>query len=192
MENSELQEAREEVARLQARLAELATTDALTGLKNHRAFQEALAVEVARSHRYSIPLSLILLDVDHFQVYNGDLGHTAGDEVLKLIAGILHAKGRNTDILGRYGGGEFAVILPSTHAGRALIAAERFRAALAEVAWPERAVTASFGAATLAPEDTTDSILQSAEAALRHAKAAGRDRVVHIRDVGGEGDPSLP
>ena len=119
----------------QARLVEanvlleaLATTDGLTGLKNHRSFQEQLSREFERSRRYQTPLSLMLLDVDHFKQYNDTYGHPAGDEVLKMVACLVAEHTRETDVACRYGGEEFVVVLSDTDAAGALVVAERMRA----------------------------------------------------------------
>ena len=101
--------------------------------------------------RYGTPLSLLLLDVDHFKEYNDTFGHVAGDEVLRMLSQVLHVQGRETDFFARYGGEEFVVILPHTGSEGARTLAERLRAAVGAAAWPARLVTASIGAATLLP-----------------------------------------
>jgi diguanylate cyclase (GGDEF)-like protein len=102
--------------RANATLDALATTDGLTGIANRRRFQELLEAECARSSRYGPPLSLIMLDVDHFKSLNDKFGHQASDEILKLIGQLLASTARTTDLVARYGEEEFAVILVNTDA----------------------------------------------------------------------------
>lgn len=185
-----------------SRLLEQSTTDELTGLKNRRAFGERLAEEVRRAARYSIPLSLLILDVDHFKSCNDTFGHLAGDAILQLLARILEKTARSTDFLarhgdrdyglpppgndnvGRYGGEEFTVILPNTGREGALIAAERIRRAVAEGPWQQRPITVSVGVSTLHPDiKDSESLLGEADAALYHCKATGRNRVFHSSDL---------
>ena len=161
-------------------LKEQATTDGLTGLKNHRAFQERMALEYDRSARYHTPLSLLILDVDTFKQYNDCFGHPAGDEVLKTVAQLLQATARTTDMAARYGGEEFVVILPDTDEAGALDAGERVRAAIENAAWDKRAVTVSVGVASMRP-DTPDvsTLIAQADQALYVSKEFGRNRVTH-------------
>jgi diguanylate cyclase (GGDEF)-like protein len=163
----------------------LATTDGLTGVQNHRAFQETLMGEVARAYRYRMPLALIMVDVDHFKQYNDTFGHPAGDQVLRTVARLLREHSRTTDVVARYGGEEFAILLPSTDQEGALAQAERLRATIAAAAWPKRAVTASFGVATLGLDDYPPDgdaapgtlLIMAADGALYQSKTQGRNRV---------------
>ena len=162
----------------------LATTDGLTGLKNHRTFKERLAEEFERATRYHLPLSLMLLDVDHFKSFNDTHGHPAGDEVLRRVAKHLTESTRSTDFVARYGGEEFAVLLPFTHQAAALALAERTRTSIAGAKWDLRAVTASFGVATINDATLTwDLLVKQADTALYRSKAAGRNRVTHANDL---------
>src|SRR5205085_7620259 len=111
------------------KLQALAITDGLTGLKNHRAFQEKLAEEFERSCRQNLPLSLLLLDVDKFKHYNDTYGHPAGDQVLKMVAALLGETVRPADFVARYGGEEFVILLPGMDAEGAVTLAERVREA---------------------------------------------------------------
>ena len=162
------------------RLEAMATTDGLTGLKNHRAFQEKLQLEFEYASRYSTPLSLLILDVDNFKKYNDTYGHPAGDVVLKEVAMLLQSAARTTDFVARYGGEEFVVVLPQTSSVDALRAAERFRNALENADWKLRSITGSFGATTMLPTtiDRTQ-MISEADSALYASKAGGRNRVTH-------------
>lgn len=173
---------------LQDRLASLATTDGLTGLANRRAFDERLAEEWARARRDGTQLSLLLIDVDHFKKFNDHYGHLAGDGCLRALGRILsaHAK-RPADLAARYGGEEFAVLLPNTDPDGCAEVSEGIRRALHELAMlhaqnpPSRLVTASVGAATSLPSQTTTDcsmLVAAADRALYAAKDSGRDRLV--------------
>jgi diguanylate cyclase (GGDEF)-like protein len=169
-----------------ARLRAMVTLDSLTGLKNRRAFQEFLDAEFARRARHGgdEPFSLVLLDIDHFKPYNDTYGHPAGDEVLEQVGRILKENARTSDLVARYGGEEFAIIMPNTDYDGALVGAERFRASIAAAPWPSRAITASFGAATITVEavDSADLVLK-ADRALYVSKSLGRNRVTHFADL---------
>ncbi|MDW8206441.1 MAG: diguanylate cyclase [Chloroherpetonaceae bacterium] len=167
-----------------AQLAALATTDGMTGLANHRAFQEELTHQIARVSRSRAPLALMLLDVDHFKHYNDTFGHPAGDEVLKGVAQILSTRVREGDYAARYGGEEFAVILQDTDAETALLVAERVRAAVEAFPFPNRQVTVSIGVALYAAGENADAVIERADVALYEAKSAGRNRVVYLPAVG--------
>lgn len=166
------------------RLADLALTDGLTGVRNHRAFQERLWEECERSTRYGQSLSVLMLDVDHFKRYNDTYGHLAGDEVLKTVARLLGETARDSDFVARYGGEEFVIILPYMDGDSACAAAERFRHALENAPWPKQPVTASFGLATLSemvfiPAD----LLVQADQALYQSKSRGRNCVTHFAQI---------
>ncbi|MDW8106172.1 MAG: diguanylate cyclase [Armatimonadota bacterium] len=163
---------------LNQRLQSLAITDGLTGLHNHRAFQEHLEKQFNIALRDSRPLSLILIDVDHFKQYNDTFGHQAGDEVLRQVAQILREQVRDDDFVARYGGEEFVVVLPNLDAERAAAIAERIRYAIQHAIWKLRPVTASFGVASLQPDmETHRELVEAADKALYHAKRSGRNRV---------------
>jgi diguanylate cyclase (GGDEF)-like protein len=166
------------------RLATLAVTDGLTGLWNHRRFREELETAFARSRRMSEPLSAVLLDVDHFKLYNDAFGHPAGDVVLQRVAAIMRNACRAHEAVARYGGEEFAIILPGAAEDEAFAAAERIRVAITEAIWPERAITASLGVATVTPNDKMpDDVLQKADAALYASKQSGRNKVTHFEKI---------
>lgn len=174
-------------------LEHLVRTDSLTSLMNRRAFDEAMETEIARSARAAGPMSLLLVDVDHFKAYNDEYGHPAGDEALRLVAEHLRgALKRPADMAARYGGEEFAAILPDTDEDGAYLVAEAFRRSLADVKLPHRGsergfLTASVGVATYMPDNLNRSaaeIIRAADEALYSAKAAGRDRVFGTRVAG--------
>lgn len=177
----QLEEYRRQLEEANGRLEKLAATDGLTRLKNRRSFEDKLAEEVARVRRYGTPLSLLLIDVDHFKQFNDTFGHPAGDGVLRGVARLLEDTARPMDLVARYGGEEFAVLLPNTDEPGAVAVAERFRKAIADGDWRERAITVSVGSATLTfPEKSGPSLVQQADAALYHSKNNGRNCVHHI------------
>jgi len=186
--NVELERRRREAEQANCLLAELATTDGLTGLRNVRHFRESLDDAFALAARHGQPLSLILLDVDHFKPYNDTFGHPAGDEVLCTLAGTPRRGLRSHDIAARYGGEEFVVLLPAAGARAALAVAERLRATIAAHPWPRRPVTASLGVATAAPDTPNPAaLIEQADQALYQSKQRGRDRVTHHRDMATDG-----
>jgi two-component system cell cycle response regulator len=160
----------------------MATTDALTGLLNRRAFLDWGKREVLRSSRYNDSLSMILLDVDHFKQINDQRGHATGDIVLAGLARLLSGKVRSCDVVARWGGEEFVVALPSTPLAGATIVAERMRHELErlEVLDPNGhrvPVTASFGVAQLFAEESVEKLVDRADRRMYGAKSAGRNRV---------------
>jgi diguanylate cyclase (GGDEF)-like protein/PAS domain S-box-containing protein len=168
------------------RLRRDATTDPLTGLANHRALQERLRHELAHAQRHDQPLSVVLLDIDHFKSINDTYGHGVGDAVLAELARRLVGHVRGRELIARIGGEEFAWILPATSADEALHAAERLREAIADVpfAHGER-VTTSAGVCDLAGAGDPSRLLELADRALYAAKAAGRNRTcVHAATPG--------
>ncbi|HEX8832601.1 MAG TPA: GGDEF domain-containing protein [Abditibacteriaceae bacterium] len=162
----------------------MATLDGLTGIYNRRAFEDMLGSEMRRATRYGLPLSLVILDVDKFKSYNDTYGHPAGDEILKSVAQLLKTRSRATDIPARYGGEEFVIILPATDCEGSQIMTGRMRGYIEEGPWTQRAITASFGIASLTPDISTGAeLLALADKALYAAKESGRNRVVHIQSL---------
>jgi len=169
-----------ENARLFAQVQKLATTDELTGLFNRRHFFELARAELSRAVRHGLPLSAMLLDVDRFKSVNDTHGHAAGDQVLRQVAAVCRETLRAEDVVGRYGGEEFAVLLPATGLGEAAsILAERLRAALegTVISLPsvELRVTASIGVAELRADEDLATLLNRADAALYEAKGGGTE-----------------
>jgi diguanylate cyclase (GGDEF)-like protein len=160
-------------------LSEKSKTDALTSLENRASFDDNLEEELHRARRHGHPLSLILLDVDHFKSFNDEFGHSAGDTVLKRVAAQLEKVKRSGDHVARFGGEEFVAILPATNLEGAVIVAERFRRIVKSAPWEHRSVTISAGVATLSEAmDTGRDLIDAADRALYEAKSTGRDRVV--------------
>jgi len=181
-----------EIEELTRRCAEMETVDRLTGLPNHRAFHECLGKEVRRAERYNSPLSLVLIDIRQFRAINDTYGHLWGDRVLQDLARRFRELLRTTDLICRYGGDELAMLLPETDMAAAEAVADRVRrmVAMAAAALRDRLPAApresaipfdlsvSLGVACTQAESASTStpLLESAEAALRRAKDAGRER----------------
>lgn len=166
-------------------LKKISITDPLTELYNRRFFQERLEEEVQRAERHCQSLSLIMVDIDNFKKLNDTFGHVEGDEVLKSVASDIRRTLRGIDLVSRYGGEEFAIILPMTNSAAARKAAERIRRKIAQrhspatgnnPGWP---LSISLGVATFAPElQTGRALVEAADRALYQAKNSGKNRVV--------------
>lgn len=158
-----------------------ALRDALTELPNRAAYDEQIEREYSRWRRHGRPLSICVVDIDHFKSINDTMGHLRGDKVLKLVAREISRRVRSEDFVARYGGEEFIVIMPETDQQSALVAAEKVRAAVAECPFNfnnERIpVSASFGVATFQEGDAIETCFERADKALYRAKAQGRNRV---------------
>ncbi len=171
-----------EKARLHQEVRQLATIDGLTGLYNHRFFQERLLMEIERARRFGFKVSLLMMDIDFFKKLNDTYGHSTGDEVLKRIGCKIVENIRHIDFAARYGGEEFAVILPETHQNGAIITAKRIREAIRDyrISYGINliGVTVSIGVATY-PDNASsrEELIDKADKALYEAKRTGRDRV---------------
>jgi diguanylate cyclase (GGDEF)-like protein len=177
-----LQQSEESLREALEHARQLAETDALTGLYNRRHFSELTTREFQRAQRYGRPLSAVMLDVDHFKRVNDTHGHAAGDEVLKGLATRCRQVLRKTDLLGRYGGEEYAIVLPESDLAAACQTAERLRQQCSQTAFEvgdsRIAVTVSLGVAGLDEECASqDTLLDRADHALYAAKHAGRNQV---------------
>ena len=157
-----------------------ATTDALTGLGNRHWFNNQFKREVRRLIRSGESACLLMIDIDDFKAFNDRLGHIAGDNVIVAVAQTLIQKLRTRDLVARFGGDEFAVLLPGVDAEQGAEAAERIRAAMHDLAEESlgESVTVSVGVAVLTAGDTLAALLGRADQAMYDAKAAGRDRIV--------------
>ena len=168
---------------MQRKYQRYAMTDALTGLHNRGWLDEAFDREVKRSERDELPLSLIMVDVDDFKKYNDDFGHLAGDHVLMTVAKSIRAPLRPNDLVARFGGEEFAVLLPETNVVNAKFVAERLRESVSkaipgmldDVQLPS--ITISLGISSRKPKDTLDVLIAAADVAMYHAKRKGKNRV---------------
>jgi len=165
-------------------LEQMALRDGLTGLANRRCFDDTLQAEWLRARRQESPLSLLMVDVDHFKAYNDAHGHLGGDACLKRIASAIASEMRANDLVARYGGEEFAVILPNQTLAGAASVAERIRCRVERLHMPNsgscaQQVTVSIGAATTggAPDTNASALIGIADAALYRAKHLGRNRV---------------
>jgi len=183
----------DEIALANRKLAELATTDSLTGLLNRRAIYEHLDREFHRSQRYGNPFAVLLLDIDHFKQVNDNHGHAVGDRVLEMVGGILRETVRQTDFVSRYGGEEFLVLAPETPRVNAMVLAERVRARVESTSRAADAlptVTVSIGLAVSDQVDVRqcEELVQLADVALYEAKDGGRNRCVMATEPRRPGD----
>lgn len=168
---------------MQRKYQRFASTDTLTGLHNRGWLDDAFDREIKRSERDELPLALIMIDVDHFKNYNDEYGHLAGDQVLITVADAIRSPLRPNDLVARFGGEEFAVLLPETTVSNAEIIAERLRdhVATADPGMLDNrqlpAVTISLGIAGRQPGYSLDMMIAAADVAMYHAKRNGRNRV---------------
>ena len=185
-----VEETNRELQQMFAREQRLARTDGLTGVNNRRYWFELAEHEFEVATRYRHPLAVILFDIDHFKLVNDTFGHAVGDQILELIAQVARAALRSADVIGRYGGEEFVIVLPATTAPQAYHAAERIRADIAVIRMPtpkgDATVTLSIGIAEtlFAPpaerrggDDSVERIIQRADEAMYAAKQAGGNRI---------------
>lgn len=167
--------------RAERKLEELATTDALTGLRNRRKFDQIIAQQWQHALQRQEPLTLLMIDADHFKTYNDMFGHQAGDEVLVRIAGrIAEAAQRPGDCAARYGGEEFAVLLSGQSMEAAVAVGESIRANVEMLSADRWATTVSVGIASLVPDASWQpaDLIEAADKALYEAKSRGRNRLV--------------
>jgi diguanylate cyclase (GGDEF)-like protein len=176
---------RKEFREQMEKLKELSITDHLTGLLNRRYWHDRLEEEIARSQRFNRQLSVLMVNLDGFKQYNDTFGHLAGDRILEAIAVVIMNSVRSIDIVARYGGDEFTIILPETGISMAVVIGERLRSDIAKTALPvtqggksEHTITASIGIACYPEHDTTaNSLFDRADSALYRAKTKGKNRI---------------
>jgi diguanylate cyclase (GGDEF)-like protein len=166
------------------RLEQLSATDPLTGVANRRQLEDVLDAEWQRAQAMASPISVAMIDVDHFKLYNDRNGHAAGDRCLQQIAATVRQLVRDTDLVARYGGEEFAVVMPGMKFEAAVAVGERLRKAVMTLPEPDelvaqRTITVSIGVATTIPPQrgTWNHLVESADAELYRAKRNGRNRV---------------
>jgi diguanylate cyclase len=178
-----IEEQKEELEKKNILLKKMARTDMLTGLYNRMRFTEFVEQEIARARRTGEESCLVMLDLDHFKSVNDIFGHPNGDTILKWIAGVMKSQLRDTDILARFGGEEFTILLPGTSVEGAFNVAEKVRLAIEHCTFPGQMeklkLTASFGIASLTADAnaTFDSVYREADKALYRAKDKGRNRI---------------
>lgn len=176
--------AKQEIENQRQELERLSQTDVLTGVYNRRCLISTIEEQIARFHRYKVPLSIIMLDLDHFKVINDTYGHSSGDDVLRIVSKILKKHVRETDFVCRYGGEEFSVVMPETNLDEADILAERLRLIIEEAHIPISATeridfTCSIGLSVFDHSiRNADTFIAVADKALYQAKRQGRNQVV--------------
>lgn len=181
-QTAELERVNESLLAALSEVSRVARTDGLTGLANRRAFDEQLRAQLARSQRRDTPLALVLIDLDHFKNVNDKYGHPVGDQLLKEFAGVLMSSVRESNLVSRVGGEEFALLLPGLSVDQAFDVAQRIRAQ----AMAARLLTTGSAGVAVFPQDGSNAteLLRAADWALYAAKRAGRDRVLcaaHLR-----------
>jgi diguanylate cyclase (GGDEF)-like protein len=174
----ELREYQRSLQEVNATLEQRANTDALTGLRNRQYLDRQLELEISRAKRYQTPMALIMFDIDHFKSLNDRFGHLGGDEVLKALANLVNSHIRDLDVLARWGGEEFVILLPGNTLQDARAVAEKIRGLIEHHVFPiEATVTCSFGVSDYLQDDTAEHIINRADHALYAAKDAGRNIV---------------
>lgn len=177
----ELSKEKELVESQNALLQNLAVLDGLTGLHNHRYLYERLTEQVKHFHRYRTYFSVLMIDIDHFKNINDTFGHLTGDEILRSLAHVLRRMVRETDLVGRYGGEEFLLILEAANETFAFKIAEKIRVEVENYTFPENIrVTVSIGVSTYAEGKTVNELVDQADKSLYEAKRRGRNRTVSV------------
>jgi diguanylate cyclase (GGDEF)-like protein len=164
----------------------LSLTDQLTGIANRRKLDETVNLEIDRVRRFGGRLALAMVDIDHFKRINDEFSHQVGDAVLAAVAAVIRSQTRKTDLPSRYGGEEFAILMPETSLATAVVYAERIRemleaSTISPLPWP---VTASFGVAEFMAGESAESLFRRADLALYQAKRNGRNRVAAAAEPG--------
>jgi diguanylate cyclase (GGDEF)-like protein len=166
------------------RIITLLYTDSLTGIANRPIFLESLGGAISFAQRHQTPLSIIMADLDDFKSVNDTFGHNAGDRVLQAFATLLMENSREEDLIARWGGEEFIMMLPGTSATEATVFGERLRYRFEEITFPDSGIrlTASFGVAAYQPGETGTSFIDRADQALYEAKRLGKNQVIILED----------
>lgn len=161
-------------------LCRIATTDKLTGAYNRHKFEELFLLEVERSNRFTLPLSIILLDIDNFKYINDTYGHNIGDAVLQQLVTVIQKNIRKLDILSRWGGEEFIVLTPESNLEQTRLLAEKLRFAIYNELFDKIGnITVSIGLSTMRQDDTFKQLFERSDKALYHAKEDGKNKVVY-------------
>ncbi|MFC7678812.1 diguanylate cyclase [Paenibacillus sp. GCM10028914] len=179
----EIEQKQAQLMEYNAILVELSVTDKLTGLKNRRYFQEKLEEQILRYAETGQPVSVLIIDIDHFKKVNDTWGHQAGDDVLKELAEILQLQSHPDDVVARLGGEEFVLILPGTDVEESKTKAEELRLAVTRSDWTITQITVSIGISTISSDDSDATLLKKADQALYASKENGRNRVTHMVDL---------
>jgi diguanylate cyclase (GGDEF)-like protein len=176
----ELIETRETLSTQAEELKQLAITDEMTGLFNRRELNRRAVLEIERSKRFSAPLSLLIIDIDHFKLINDSFGHDQGDIVLTQLSHILNSEARKTDLAARIGGEEFAILMPNIDRTQACIFAQRLHVAIESAVFNTRKTTVSIGISELnqTPDNSFDKLFKNSDDALYLAKNSGRNKTV--------------
>ncbi|HMC16103.1 MAG TPA: GGDEF domain-containing protein, partial [Albitalea sp.] len=179
-----LAESREQLKQQNEDLQRLATRDPLTGCMNRRAFFELAERAIYQARTRATPTTCLMVDIDHFKQFNDRHGHAVGDQVIKAVAGVLTNGVRGTDLVCRYGGEEFCILVTTLDSAGAMLLAQRLRADIEAIAAlhvgtvPELRITASMGVANFTPDiDRLETLVERADQALYQSKNAGRNRV---------------
>jgi diguanylate cyclase (GGDEF)-like protein len=176
---SDLKRYQQQLEAANAQLREMATTDPLTGVANRRVFDAQLNIQFAHARRYGRSMAVMILDVDNFKQRNDRYGHDEGDATLKRFAALLARSVREADLVVRYGGEEFVLLLPETNEQQALLMSNRIQAMVRGHEWGQQQVTVSGGVADLQPSVVrSHELVTRADKALYAAKHAGKDRIV--------------
>ena len=182
---SELQRYQQQLEAANIKLQELATTDPLTGVANRRVFDQRLNIDFAHARRYGRAMAVMILDVDNFKQRNDRFGHDEGDVTLKRLAALLARSVREADLVVRYGGEEFVLLLPETNEQQALTMSNRILAMVRGYEWGHEQLTVSGGVADLQPSVMRPhELVTRADKALYAAKRAGKDRIVGWTGIG--------